>query len=216
MVVGAELDRMSDEELERQSAEVLVFARTTPEHKLRIVKALRNKGERVALTGDGINDAPALGASHVGIAMGETGSDVAREAADIVLADDNFATITKAIAEGRRLFENLSKAVRYYLACKVALVLTTLVPVLLKLPVPFAPIQIILMELFMDLAASASFVAEPPEEDLMRRAPRDPKERFMNRAMVSGIFNSALGLGAAVTLAYLATLLRGGSQRPQR
>jgi Ca2+-transporting ATPase len=214
VVSGAELDRMSDEELARLSEEVSIYARTTPEHKLRIVHALHAKGERVALTGDGINDAPALVAADVGVAMGESGSDIAREAADIVLADDNFTTITNAVSEGRRLYENLTKAVRYYLACKVALVLTTLVPVLLRLPLPFAPIQIILMELFMDLAASATFVAEPQEGDLMKRAPRDLRLSFMNRAMVSGIFTSAFGLGAAVTAAYLAASY-GGSDLDQ-
>jgi len=208
-VSGAELDRMSDDELTRRSAEVSIYTRTTPEHKLRIVNALRARGERVALTGDGVNDAPALAAADVGVAMGESGSDVAREAADIVLADDNFITITRAISEGRGLYENLTKAVRYYLACKVALVLATLVPVLLRLPIPFAPIQIILMELFMDLAASATFVAEPQEGDLMRRAPRDPRLPFMNKAMASSIFAAALGLGAAVTLAYLGTTYAG-------
>ena len=216
MAAGSELDRMSEGELAGLSAQISIFARATPEHKLRIVRALRSKGERVALTGDGFNDAPALAAADVGVAMGETGSDVAREAADIVLADDNFATITRAISEGRKLYENLSKAVRYYLACKAALVSTTLVPVLFELPVPFAPIQIILMELFMDLAASGTFVAEPPEGDLMRRAPRDPKRRFMNRAMVWGIFSSALGLGAAVTAAYLLALLGGSGQEKAR
>ncbi len=209
VVSGAELDRMSDGELARRCAEVSIYARTTPEHKLRIVNALRAMGERVALTGDGINDAPALVAADVGVAMGESGSDIAREAADIVLADDNFTTITHAIAEGRKLYANLTKAVRYYLACKVALVLATLVPVLLGLPVPFAPIQIILMELFMDLAASATFVAEPQEGDLMKRAPRDPRLPFMNRAMAAGIFTAAIGLGAAVAAAYLVASYTG-------
>ncbi len=135
----------------------------------------------------------------------ETGTDVAREAADVVLADDNFATIVKAVEQGRMLFANLTKGVRYYLACKVALVAVTLLPVLLGVPVPFAPIQIIVLELFMDLAAAVTFVVEPAEPGLMQRPPRNSKERFMNRAMVSSLSVAAAGLFAAVSVAYLVT-----------
>lgn len=212
VLTGMELDALPDEELQRQVRQVSIFARTTPENKLRIVQALETCGERVAVTGDGINDAPALAAADIGVAMGETGSDVAREAGDIILADDNFTTITRAIQEGRGLFENLKKGVRYYLACKVALVSVTLLPVLLSIPVPFAPIQIILMELFIDLAAAATFVAEPTEGDLMSRPPRNPSASFMDRSMISSIFKGALGLFLAVSTAYLVTWYRGTGQ----
>jgi P-type Ca2+ transporter type 2C len=205
LLTGLELDALSDEELEKSVGEVSIYARTTPEHKLRIVRALHEQGERVAVTGDGINDAPALAAADIGVAMGETGTDVAREAADMVLANDNFTTIVNAIKEGRVLFANLKKGVRYYLACKVALVSATLLPVLLHVPVPFAPIQIILMELFMDLAASATFVNEPAEADLMRYPPRDPGASFMDKAMVTSIFSSGAGLFMAVSITYLVT-----------
>jgi Ca2+-transporting ATPase len=196
--------------LEKSVSEVSIYARTTPAHKLRIVRALREQGERVAVTGDGINDAPALAAADIGVAMGETGTDVAREAADMVLANDNFTTIVNAVREGRILFANLKKGVRYYLACKVALVSATLLPVLLHVPVPFAPIQIILMELFMDLAASATFVNEPAEADLMRYPPRNPKAHFMDRAMVMSIFASGAGLFIAVSITYLVTWYTSG------
>ncbi len=212
VLTGTDLDQLSDEALRETVGKATLYARTTPEHKLRIVRALQSNGERVAVTGDGVNDAPALAAADIGIAMGETGTDVAREAADMVLADDNYATIVRATGEGRILFENLKKGVRYYLACKVALVSITLLAVLIGVPVPFAPVQIILMELFMDVAASATFVAEPPEGDLMRLPPRDSKVSFMNRSMVASIFIAAAGLFAAVSVAYLITWYSGAGQ----
>jgi Ca2+-transporting ATPase len=209
VMTGAGLDALSDEALRERVGYVSIFARTTPEHKLRIVQALRQRGERVAVTGDGINDAPALVAADIGVAMGERGSDVAREAGDIVLTDDNFATIVHAIHQGRVVFANLKKGTRYYLTCKVALVSATLLATLLGLPVPFAPVQIILMEMFMDLAAAATFVAEPAEAGLMQQPPRDPRRRFMDREMVQSIFTSAVGLFAAVSAVYLSTWYHG-------
>jgi Ca2+-transporting ATPase len=130
---------------------------------------------------------------------------VAKETADMVLADDNFATIEVAVKEGRKLFSNLKKGVRYYLACKVAVVSIFLLPIALGIPMPFNPIQLIVLELFMDLAASATFVAEPEEEDVMNKPPIDPKEKFMNRTMLMTIAFGALSLFAAVSATYLFT-----------
>jgi Ca2+-transporting ATPase len=204
-MTGKQLSALNDEQLREAVKNTRVFARTDPEQKLRIVAALHANGERVAVTGDGVNDAPALAAADIGVAMGATGSDVARETADIVLADDDFGTIAKAIAEGRRLFANLSKGVKYYLACKVAIIASFLIALLARAPLPFAPIQIIMLELFMDLGASAAFVAERPEADIMTKPPRDPKKAFLDRQTVAGIFVASAGLTAAVTAAYLLT-----------
>ena len=202
-LTGPDLDTLTEEELREAVGHVNLYARATPEHKLRIVQALRERGERVAVTGDGINDAPALVAADVGVAMGETGTDVARQAADLVVLDDNLATIVRAVGEGRVVFANLVKCVRYYLACKVALVLAMLIPVLLRVPAPFAPVQVVLMELLMDLGASGAFVAEPTEAGLMARAPRDPRTPFMNRKMVVSTVSAGLGLCVGVVAAHL-------------
>ena len=200
---GEEIARLSDQELKAELKSTFIFARTTPEEKLRLVRLLRESGEIVAVTGDGVNDAPALKEAHIGIAMGVRGTDVAKETADIVLSDDNFATITAAVKEGRKIFANLRKGVCYYLACKIALVASFIVPIALGVPLPFAPIQIIVLELFMDLAASATFVAEPEESGIMKRPPALPSEKFTNRPMLTIMALGALSLFAAVTTSYL-------------
>jgi Ca2+-transporting ATPase len=203
VLTGSEISAMSDRDLEKAVKTVSVFARATPEHKLRIVRLLRKQGEIVAVTGDGINDAPALKEAEIGIAMGLRGTDVAKETADMVLTDDNFATVETAVSEGRKMYDNLRKGVRYYLGVKIALVAIFILPILLGVPLPFAPIQIIVLELFMDLAASATFVAEPAEFDVMTRPPRDPKERFLTKSLQINIFLNAVSLFAAVSICYL-------------
>ncbi|HLE74847.1 MAG TPA: cation-transporting P-type ATPase [Candidatus Bathyarchaeia archaeon] len=205
VLTGNEISKMSDEEVKNALKQTFIFARVTPEDKLRLVRLLRESGEIVAVTGDGINDAPALKEAHIGVAMGIRGTDVAKETADMVLTDDNFATIEIAVREGRKLFGNLKKGVRYYLSCKVALVASFLLPIALGVPLPFSPIQIIVLELFMDLAASATFVAEPEESDTMTRPPIDPNEKFMNRTMQKSLFIGALSLFAAVSTTFLYT-----------
>ncbi len=205
VLTGTEIAKMSDEALKDALKRTFVYARATPEDKLRLVRLLKENGEIVAVTGDGINDAPALKEAHIGIAMGIRGTDVAKEAANMILTDDNFATIETALSGGRKLYGNLRKGVRYYLACKVALVSIFLVPIILGIPLPFSPIQIIVLELFMDLAASATFVAEPQEAGIMKKPPIDPKEKFMNKAMLRPLFLGALGLFLAVTVTYLFT-----------
>jgi len=203
VLTGGEIAKMNDAELKEALWGTFVYARATPEDKLRLVRLLKENGEVVAVTGDGINDAPALKEAHIGIAMGIRGTDVAKESASMILTDDNFATIETAIKEGRKLFSNLRKGVRYYLACKVALVSIFLVPIILGIPLPFTPIQIIVLELFMDLAASATFIAEPGEAGSMKKPPVDPKEKFLNKRMLKRLFLGALSLFIAVTATYL-------------
>jgi Ca2+-transporting ATPase len=206
VITGAELAKMPDESLRKQVERASVFARTTPEDKYRLVRALRDDGEVVAVTGDGINDTLALKGADIGISMGIKGTDVAREAADVVLADDNYVTISKGIFQGRKFFDNLKKGLKYYLSVKTALVLVFLVPVLLNLPLPLAPIQIILLELFMDLAASAGFVAEPAERSIYEPG---HKRRLFDKGMIAGIGLSGLSLFAAVFGRYYLALSRG-------
>lgn len=203
VLTGSKIAEMSDTDLKEALKSTFVFARVTPEDKLRLVRLLKETGEVVAVTGDGINDAPALKEAHIGIAMGIRGTDVAKESASMILTDDNFANIEVAVKEGRKLYGNLRKGVSYYLACKVALVSIFIVPIILGIPLPFAPIQIIVLELFMDLAASATFVAEPEETGNMKKPPTNPKERFLNKSVLRTLFLGALGLFIAVTATFL-------------
>lgn len=205
LVTGSEISAMTDDELKIVLSTASVYARISPEDKLRIVRLLKEMSDVVAVTGDGVNDAPALREADIGIALGLRGTDAAKEAAGMILTDDNFVTIGEAVRAGRRIFDNIKKGIRYYLAVKVALVGIFLLPIILGLPFPFPPIQIILLELFMDLAASSGFVAEPEEADVMTRPPRNPRERFLTRGLLASIFLSAVGLFAAVSGAYLLT-----------
>jgi Ca2+-transporting ATPase len=211
LLTGEKISSMDDDQLKEALKTTSIFARITPEHKLKIVRLLKDMGQVVAVTGDGVNDAPALKEAAIGISMGLKGTDAAKEAADIILTDDNFVSISSAVREGRRIFDNFKKGIRYYLSVKVALILIFLLPILLAIPLPFAPIQIILLEMFMDLAASSGFVAEGMEPDIMKRPPRDPKEKLLNRRTLTGIFAGAGCLFVAVSLCYLLTYYRTGS-----
>jgi len=202
VLTGDELDGMDQANLAQMVRKISVFARTTPQHKYRIVLALQESGEVVVVTGDGVNDALALKAANVGVAMGIRGTDVAREAAQAVLADDNYATLARSIFEGRHFSDNFRKGVNYYLAVKFALIAIFLLPVLAGLPLPFSPIQIILLEMFMDLAASTGFVAEPAEADIAVRPPPRTTAPLLDRTAVATILSKGTALFLAVMAAY--------------
>jgi Ca2+-transporting ATPase len=184
VITGQELDRMNNDELRRRIRTVNIFARVMPEQKLRLVNALKARGEIVAMTGDGVNDAPALKAAHIGIAMGGRGADVAREAAALVLLDDDFSSIVQAIGLGRRIFDNLKKAMAYIVAIHLPIAGMSLVPVLLDWPLILMPFHIAFLHMIIDPACSVVLEAEPAEADVMRRPPRDPKEPIFDRRTI--------------------------------
>ncbi len=185
VITGPELDRMSDEELARRIGGVQVFARVVPEQKLRLVNALKANREVVAMTGDGVNDAPALKAAHIGIAMGGRGTDVAREAASLVLLDDDFSSIVAAVRLGRRIFDNIKKAIAFILAVHVPIAGLSMLPVFFAgWPLLLLPVHIVFLELIIDPACSLIFEAEDAEADVMRRPPRRPDERLFSRRTI--------------------------------
>lgn len=203
LVGGAPLAALDDGELTRRLRGSVAVARATPADKLRLVRLLQADGEVVAVTGDGVNDALALSGADVGIAMGQRGTDLARQAADLVLTDDAYPTVAVAIAGGRGVGAQLRRAVAFYLGAKVALVAAVGVPLAAGLPSPFEPVHIVLLELFMDIGASIAFVGEPPAPALMQSPPRDSRRAFLDRAELSAIAVTAVALVAAVLPAYL-------------
>jgi len=200
---GPALSEMSLEELEDVVEEVSVFARVSPEHKLKIVKALQNKGHIVAMTGDGVNDAPAIKAADIGVSMGITGTDVAKEASALVLLDDNFATIKSAIKEGRNIYENIRKFIRYLLASNVGEILVMLFAMLLALPLPLVPIQILWVNLVTDGLPAMALGLDQPEGDVMKRKPRNPKEGVFARGLGWKIISRGFLIGLVTLLAFM-------------
>ncbi len=181
ILTGDEMKYMSDEELRQRIDRINIFARVIPEQKLRIVQALKANQEIVAMTGDGVNDAPALKAAHIGIAMGSKGTDVAREASSLVLLDDNFASIVSAIRSGRKIFDNLQKAMSYILAIHIPIIGLTLLPAFFtSLPLLLMPLHIVFMELIIDPVCSIAFESEQEERRIMNRPPRDPNRQFFS------------------------------------
>lgn len=183
ILTGQDLARISEAELEAAVKEVNVYARVSPEHKLRIVEALQKNGQIVAMTGDGVNDAPALRKSDIGVAMGITGTDVAKEASDMVLLDDNFATIVSAVEEGRTIYDNIRKFFRYTMTSNTGEIWVMLVAPFLGMPLPLLPLQILWINLVTDGLPGLALGVEPPEPDVMSRSPYDPEESFFGRGL---------------------------------
>lgn len=203
VIDGKRLSEMSVSELEDVVDEVSVFARVSPEHKLKIVKALQNRGHIVAMTGDGVNDAPAIKAADIGVAMGITGTDVAKEASSLVLLDDNFATIKAAIKEGRNIYENIRKFIRYLLASNVGEILVMLFAMVLGLPLPLVPIQILWVNLVTDGLPAMALGLDQPEENVMKRPPRHPKEGVFARGLGWKVISRGFLIGLTTLLAFI-------------
>ena len=237
VVTGQELDQMTDAELDRKLSSAAVYARVSPEHKIRIVEAWQRRGQIVAMTGDGVNDAPALKKADIGVAMGMMGTEVSKDAASMILTDDNFATMIKAVANGRNVYRNIRNAIQFLLSGNMAGIFCVLYASVLALPMPFAPVHLLFINLLTDSLPAIAIGMEPQEEELLDRPPRNPQEgiltpSFLWRLLVQGILIAGAtmtayqigmetgGAGTASTMAFsaltLARLLHGFNCRSSR
>lgn len=210
-VTGSELDAMSDEELDEKISKISVYARVSPENKIRIVDAWQRKGNVVSMTGDGVNDAPALKKADIGVAMGITGTEVSKDAASMILTDDNFATIIKAVANGRNVYRNIKNAIQFLLSGNMAGILSVLYTSIMALPVPFQPVHLLFINLLTDSLPAIAIGMEPAEKDLLAEKPRDPQEGILTKKFMRDILLQG-GLIAVVTMiAFHTGLSQGGS-----
>jgi Ca2+-transporting ATPase len=216
VATGRDIDAAGDEALRERVAHVNVFARVMPEHKLRLVEAFKASGRIVAMTGDGVNDAPALRAAHIGVAMGGRGSDVAREAAALVLLHDDFASLVAAVRLGRRIYDNIRKAMCYIVAVHVPIAGMSLLPLLFGWPALLHPLHIVFLEFVIDPACSIAFEAEAADRDVMRRPPRNPHAHLFDRGLLALAIGQGVAALAAVALVYAVALARGASEPTAR
>jgi P-type Ca2+ transporter type 2C len=202
VLTGAELDKMTEKDLAKVIDQVSVCCRVSPQHKTKIVDALKARGHVVAMTGDGVNDAPALKRANIGVAMGITGTDVSKETADMVLTDDNFASIVAAIEEGRVIYSNIRKFVFYLISCNIGEILIIFLSMLLGMPMPLRPVQLLMLNLVTDGAPALALGMEKGDPDIMKRPPRPTREPVINWEMQIGTAVQAVVMTAAVLIAY--------------
>jgi Ca2+-transporting ATPase len=213
---GREIETMSDADLYQLVQRVSVYARVSPQHKLRITQQLIKRGEIVAMTGDGVNDAPALKAAHIGVAMGKTGTDVAKEASDMVIADDNFASIYRAVELGRVVFDNIRKVTFFLIPTGIAAIITILATVMLGLPLPYLPAQLLWINIVTNGLQDMALAFEPGEKDVLKRPPRPPRSGIFNRLMVERTIIVALLISAGVIYEFIHDLNQGASLEKAR
>lgn len=209
-ITGTDLVEMSDEALYRDVQDYAVYARVAPEHKVRIVKAWQSQGEIVAMTGDGVNDAPALKQADIGVAMGIVGTEVAKDASDVILTDDNFATIVGAVEEGRRIYDNILKAIQFLLSANVGEVLLIFIASIFNIGNPLTPILILWINLVTDSLPALALSMDPAENDIMTRQPRDPRKGFFSRGMIWRIIYQGATIGLISLAAYMIGVRDGG------
>lgn len=215
ILTGEKLDEMSDIELQSRLSKKkldIIFARVSPEHKLRVVSLLKHQGEIVAVTGDGVNDAPALKKADIGIAMGITGTDVSKEAANMILTNDSFSSIISAVEEGRRIYINLRKFIFYIFSCNTGELFTVMVGIFLHLPAPLTAILILMVDLGTDVLPAIALGVDPPGEDIMRQKPRNPKRHIMEKSFIKRFLFNGFAIGIIVSGVFLLNLLNGGWQ----
>lgn len=210
-LTGSELEKISNEELDRDVHKYSVYARVAPEHKVRIVKAWQKRNDIVAMTGDGVNDAPALKQADIGASMGIVGTDVAKGASDMILTDDNFATIVSAVEEGRRIYDNILKAIQFLLSTNVGEIFLLLVTSIFNMGIPLLPIHILWVNLVTDSLPALALSVDPPEDNIMKRKPRNSKRGFMSGGMVWRIIYQGLMTGTLPLIAYIIGYRDGGT-----